>query len=765
MTRVTVAAAVFLAWILPAAGADLSIKPGDRVVRVQVKDAGQLQALLDMDLDVWSHEVGVGPVDVHVSVRERKELDAAGWTYTTMQRDLMRAYLDELQGNLRGGAPFAAYPTLAEIVQFINDLATNRPDLCEVFSIGQSLQGRDIWVLHVTGPDDGNGPPPGQRPAVFYHGLQHAREWITGPTVLHLADQLVNNYDADPCIRALVDRTDFYLAPCVNPDGYEYSWTTQRLWRKNRRDNGDGTFGVDLNRNWAFGWGGGGSSGVTDSETYHGTGPFSEPETQALSNFIISRPTIRAYMDYHSFSQLILWPFGTTCTEPPEPDRTTYDALGAAMRQDILDAPGVNYVDGPVCLTLYQASGASVDWVYGEQGRIAFTIELRDTGQFGFLLPPEQILPTVSENLPAILRLSRFASFGVEVEALDPPEFVDAGVTNQLLATVTENAEMYVPGSGLCHYRTDPTGPFQTVPLNPIGQNVFAADVPAVPCGATLEYYFTAEGDGGFQATSPCDAPATTWTALAQRTTVAFADAMEVSDNGWQVGAAGDDASTGIWGRMDPEGTAAQPEDDHTPTPGAICWVTDGRAGTGVGSFDVDDGRTTLLSPMLDLSGVTDPIAGYWRWYSNDQGGSPNQDVFIVDISNDGGQSWVNAETIGPAGPDTAGGWTYHEFLVSDIVAPTSQVRLRFIAADEGGGSIVEAAIDDFEITERGCPCTTILGDVDGNNVLDARDVSAFVTATLSAPNYHPCADAAAPFAAPIDAADQAAFVELLLGH
>ena len=114
----------------------------------------------------------------------------------------------------------------------------------------------------------------------------------------------------------------------------------------------------------------------------------------------------------------------------------------------------------------------------------------------------------------------------------------------------------------------------------------------------------------------------------------------------------------------------------------------------------MDGGTTTLLSPTLDLAGIANPKIGYWRWYSNTGGSNPGADVFVIDISNNNGASWTNVETIGPAGVGTTGGWLRHDFLVSDFVTPTSQIRMRFVASDLGGGSIVEAAIDDFDVSD-----------------------------------------------------------------
>lgn len=748
-----------------ALAADLSIKPGDQVVQVEVQTEEQLKLLLDMDLDIWSHEFGIGPIEVHVSANERKALDAAGLSYDVRNDDLYAAYRAERNSLLlRGGGPFDDYMPLADIVLFINNLAAARPDLCQVIDIGDSLESRDIWVLRVTGPAGVGGPEPGDRPGVFYHGLQHAREWITGPMVLYIADYLVNNYDTDPCIQELVNRTEFYLAPCVNPDGYEYTWTTQRLWRKNRRNNGNGTFGVDLNRNWGFQWGfdNSGSSPTPSSEVYRGPSPFSEPETQVLRDFILARPNIRAYMDYHSYSQLILWPWGYT--PALSPDQPLFNTLGTTMQQLIQSVHGRSYVAGPINTAIYPANGGSVDWVYGAADTVAYTIELRDTGQFGFLLPADQIIPTCEENLPAILHLSRWASCGLVMDLPGGiPAVIAAGQPTAVNVRITPAQEVYAPGSGRCHYRFSSSGPFDDVPLTPLGGDLYAATIPEAPCGVPVEFYFTAEGDGGYTAGSPCGAPVNVHSSFSLEADDFYTNEFEGSLLGWTVGDVGDNATLGIWGAMDPEGTAAQPEDDHTPHPGVICFVTDGRAGSGIGSYDVDNGKTTLKSPVFDLTTMDDPIVSYWRWYSNDQGAAPNADVFVVDISPNAGGTWVNVETIGPAGPQTSGGWFYYEFRVADVVPLTSQIQLRFVASDFGSGSIVEAALDDFAIRDLGCTCP-IPGDINGDGNVDGLDIAEFIGVLTTDPYYHPCADLAAPQDVfTVDLVDMTAFIDLLL--
>ena len=258
-----------------------------------------------------------------------------------------------------------------------------------------------------------------------------------------------------------------------------------------------------------------------------------------------------------------------------------------------------------------------------------------------------------------------------------------------------------VAGTGQLHYSVD-GGPFTAVAMSQTAANQYDATLPAAACLSEVRFYVGTATTAG-TATDPANAPATTHTANAfTGTAVLASDAFE-APSGWTAGVAGDNATTGVWTRVDPVGTAAQPEDDHS-APGTQCFVTgQGLVGGGLGDNDVDGGRTTLLSPAIDLSASPAARVSYWRWYSNTTGGAPNADVFRVDVSNDNGGSWVNAETVGPGGPDTSGGWKFHQFRVSDFVAPTAQVRVRFVAEDAGTGSLIEAAVDDFQVDSLTC--------------------------------------------------------------
>lgn len=272
------------------------------------------------------------------------------------------------------------------------------------------------------------------------------------------------------------------------------------------------------------------------------------------------------------------------------------------------------------------------------------------------------------------------------------------------------------PGTAKLHY--DDGSGLVTVDLMSAGGDLWNAIFGTTNCTSTVSWYVSAEGSDGITRYLPANAPGTTYSATSAAGANLIAEETMESNPGWTVGAAGDDASTGIWTRTNPIGTDAQPEDDHTPA-GTQCWFTgQGSSGGSVGENDVDDGKTTLLTDAFDLSSDPNATISYWRWFSNNQGASPNSDVFTVDISNNNGASWFNVEVVGPTGSESGGGWFFHQFTVNEIVTPTSSMRMRFVAADEGDGSIVEAAIDDFQIS------TLICEDCNDNGVEDSEDIS-----------------------------------------
>jgi hypothetical protein len=388
---------------------------GHKVVRVTIAGERDLRAMTALSDDVWSEHVAAGPVEFRVRPESMAKLAASGLPYEVLIDDvqsLIDAERARLAGPAQAGGWYDEYKDLDAIHEHLRSLAELRPDLARRIGVGDSIERRRIRGIRITN-DAAN---PGQcKPAMVFVATQHAREWVAPMVTMYLAEALVSRYDTDPVVKDLVDRVEFFIVPVANPDGYVYSWTTDRLWRKNRRRNaGTGCRGVDTNRNWGHQWGGEGASSQACSETYRGAAAFSEPEPSALRDFILARPQVRYVHDMHSYGQLALAPWGYTSALPPA--HSTYQMLGAAIVQRIQAVHGKTYVHGPTYTTIYPASGVATDWAAGGPGTYAFGFELRGTPG-GFILPPEQILPNSEEILPAALHLAAFIAdrYGAEV--------------------------------------------------------------------------------------------------------------------------------------------------------------------------------------------------------------------------------------------------------------------------------------------------------------------------------------------------------------
>lgn len=278
----------------------------------------------------------------------------------------------------------------------MSNLVTRFPGLAQLTTIGTSVEGRSIRAIKISenlAADDPNDAD------VIFVAAHHAREWISVEMALYLAEYLLKNYSTDAALQTDMNRLRIWIVPIVNPDGFVYTWASpaNRYWRKNRRNNGDGTFGVDLNRNWSYQWGlNSGSSPSTTDDTYRGPSPFSEPEIVAVRNLAQSVANLKFLISYHSFSELFLRPWGYTTADPPgEP------TLQSIVTRNISAISTVHgHVYGPTIG--YTASGETTDWLWGEMRVAAFTPELRPspTGLGGFAPPPSEIIPNNEENIP-----------------------------------------------------------------------------------------------------------------------------------------------------------------------------------------------------------------------------------------------------------------------------------------------------------------------------------------------------------------------------
>ena len=688
---------------------------GKSVVRATIRSARDLRTLLAVSGDALTHRLDYGPADFIVDARGLAALKGAGIPIEVVVADLgpvlraefaARAARGSGDGGVAGGDFFADFRTLDEINARLDAWVAARPDLVTPFTIGSSLEGRPIRGVRITKAAPG-------APGVLFNATQHAREWGATTATLYIADALVAGYGADPRITALLDRAWIDVIPVCNPDGYVFTWTTNRLWRKNRRVNGDGTFGVDLNRNWAFQWGGGGASTVPNDETYRGPAPFSEPESAALRDYFSAQPSLAGHIDFHAYSQLVLSPWGYTAAAPA--NNAAFLALGGEMKDAIRRTTGFDYTVGPIASTLYVASGSSVDHAYGQHGVPSFTIEVRDRGAYGFVMPASEILPNARENFAAALELADATVDGAVIRfAAGAPTAVDYASPAPIVAEVRAIRGSLTAGGVRFFSRIGGTGAFSESVMAEGPAGVFQAALAPLACGATIEWYIeaaTSVGTGRLPRV-----PGGVFRTLATSTEVRFEDTFD-ANLGWTVGSAGDNATSGLWVRVDPVGTAAQPENDSADS-GLLCWVTgQGVVGGAVGAADVDGGTTTLVSPALDASHPESAVA-YRRWYSNSTGSAPNADSMPVQISADGGVTWVQLENV----TENANAWVQKTFRVADFVTPSANVRLRFLARDLAAGSIVEAGVDHVRVLVTACP--TRPEDLDGNGTVDSADLS-----------------------------------------
>ncbi len=312
---------------------------------------------------------------VHIAAQS-KDMDllrSSGLTMEILEQDMEDRYARRLSASGKG-VGFGIYHTYSENVAFQDSLHLLYPEvISEKWSLGKSHQGRDIWCFRVSA----NPEVDEDEPEILIDGLHHAREIMAAEFPIMFAEYLAENYGSDPEITWLLDNRELYVIPVVNPDGFTYNEQTAPngggMWRKNRRDNGDGTIGVDPNRNYPYYWGldDSGSSPTPSSETYRGPSAGSEPEIQALMNFINSH-NIVTHDSVHSYSNLTLYPWGYTSSDSPHND------IFVHMASEMTKFNG--YAPGQPSDILYEVNGGANDWVYGETGEhgriFSFTNEI-----------------------------------------------------------------------------------------------------------------------------------------------------------------------------------------------------------------------------------------------------------------------------------------------------------------------------------------------------------------------------------------------------
>ncbi len=306
---------------------------------------------------------------------KQNEFDVTGVNYKTMEIEalLTEAELEQIKAqktqikfsfpqNL-AMAPDQDYKNPQEIEDFLREVHAAHPDITEIKSIGKSLEGRDIWAIKISD----NVRADEMEPAILVNAMHHAREVMTPEITTDMVSYLTSNYGTLPEVTRWVNETEIWVVPMFNVDGNNKMWSGDSMWRKNTREG----HGVDLNRNYPYGWDScKGSSASTGAQDYRGTAPASEPETQAMMNLVAS---IKPVFDisYHSYSEIVIYPYG--CRPNRTPAEEAVEAVGAEIGKKI------DYKPGTAWELLYNADGGDIDWMYTAHQVIPFVIEVNGT--------------------------------------------------------------------------------------------------------------------------------------------------------------------------------------------------------------------------------------------------------------------------------------------------------------------------------------------------------------------------------------------------
>ncbi|MGD2247160.1 MAG: M14 family zinc carboxypeptidase [Candidatus Methanofastidiosia archaeon] len=402
-----------------------------------------------MGIDIASVNLEGGYMTCFVSSQELLALSLAGFDIEVVSTG--DASITELEPE---------YYTYPEVVNELPQIETDHPSIAKTFSIGTSYEGRDIPGIKISD----NVATNESEAEVFICAMHHAREAATVNVAMHIINYLTDNYGSDPDVTTYVDTREIYIVPIVNPDGKVYddgggSYGSGRNWRKNRQPC-DGGIGTDPNRNYGYQWGGSGSSGYCTSDTFRGYDPFDAPCTAAVRDFVNAHPDINLLVTYHSYGDLVLWPWGYTYDPiADENDRKVHEILGQGY------ASYTGYTPQQAS-DLYIADGTTDDWGYGATQNDAmpcfsWTVELAGGGFY----PSPSVLPTMcADNMDGIMYLLEYADdpYSVLPDVLITNPSENETVSGTVTVTTDCSAEVasvefYVDGS---LQATDNTSPF-----------------------------------------------------------------------------------------------------------------------------------------------------------------------------------------------------------------------------------------------------------------------------------------------------------------
>ncbi len=675
-----------------------------------------------------------------ISQHDLEKLDLYNVDYNIIHEDLEQFYSSRLDNSYQSRdfelGSMGGYYTYDEIINRLSDINNQYPDLTELIFLGNSLEGRDIWAIKLS--DNANIDE--NEPEALYTGLHHAREPMSYMNLFYFMDWLLENYEFDNLATHLINNRELWFIPAINPDGLVYNQTIAPngggMQRKNMLNTcNNGVDGVDLNRNYSYMWAydNEGSSPDGCDETYRGNSPFSEPETQIVRDFVLEHDFPIAF-NYHSYSNLLIYPLGYEYDNPaPQDDLDIMIEYG----EDMVQFNGYALGSGPDLL--YPVNGEACDWMYGELGIFAYTPEIGNYND-GFWPQTSRIVPLAEENLYPNQFLGLVTGSKYVVSAnLSSDSFVEnelyplnISIFNQGLGDSNGSVYINIESSDNVVFE------LENINLNNLGsrETIDLGDITYFfinSASGTLENIrVNVYDDDGYEYYSEIEF-------LTGESQILINEDFE-SNNEWTVGAFDDLAQDGIWelgvpnSTFDENNNLVQTGTDHSEN-GLNCYFTgNGDNPYSPGQSDVDGGKTTLFSPVYDLSEYSAALISYWKWYTNNQGNNPNSDYWIVQVTNDG-ENWVDLENTN----ESFNFWKNEQFILNEYISLTNQIQFKFIADDsyyEGdngsGGSLIEAALDDFLIkvftdNEDECP----IGDLNEDGLFNVLDVVVMVTLVL----------------------------------
>jgi len=640
--------------------------------------------------DWGADDFGVSGDRLHLRVCPHMldQLAVRGIAYEIITPDIDEAYRQsEAHRPQRRAESFLSYHNLDSTVRVMQAIVERYPDIAALEVIGRSIEGRPIHALRLS---DNAATIEPDEPGMVVTGCHHAREWISVEVPLFFADYLVDHYRKDGTVTRLLKYSEIWIVPVLNPDGYHYSTTAveNRWWRKNRRNNGDGTFGVDPNRNYSTGFGDdAGSSGLTYSEVYRGTAAFSEPETQAIRSLMQERSFGRTFataLSYHNYSQLVMYPNGHTLD--PVPNAARYEALAAEMTRRINDSHtdrAHDYIFGQPSHLLYIVSGAFEDWAHHALAATAFIIELRPAGYPYFELPPDEILPTCQENLPAFLYLAETTLIpNARLSDADLDGFVGA---DDYCATTPASAEVDGIGCGPTEQDLDRDG---VANLHDICRNSLPAQQVAAD-GCRVPTLFTLHVGANVESIE-----------------------IDVAPRDIDAAAKGDTESAGFSREYAQETAIALTAPELYNGNRFVRWVIAGQP-------QPDRQHIVLISSAADIDVEAVyvvprrvEILGEQRLPDEDQSGLAFVSTYSVQILFDDGSTEIVRNADWSIGEDAVGAMTAHgELLAYDVGATEGEVEATLTASVDFGGRQLVAnplPISVFDARTRAARCREI---------------------------------------------------------